>query len=76
MHFRELTICQCVKGVISKLILQVGHAVTHRAWNPTGNDVKVLLDITESIIQAVYLHDQSTDALDRKTPRRMPRMRP
>lgn len=53
-----------------EVILQVGHAAMHRAWNPTSNDVKVLLDITESIIQAVYLHDQSTDALDRKTPRR------
>jgi hypothetical protein len=30
-----------------EIILNVGHAAMHREWNPTGNDVKVLLDITE-----------------------------
>jgi hypothetical protein len=55
------------------VMLDAGHAAIHREWVPTGNDVKVLLDITESIIQAVYLHDQPTNALSRKIPRRKPR---
>ena len=57
-------------------ILNVGDAAMHREWNPPGNDVKVLLDITESIIQVVYLHDKSADALNGRTPPWKPRMRP
>ncbi|HME22075.1 MAG TPA: DUF4145 domain-containing protein [Acetobacteraceae bacterium] len=49
-------------------ILEAGHAAIHREWQPSDQDIITLLDITESVIEAAYLHDQLSNALDRKIP--------
>jgi hypothetical protein len=50
---------------------EAGHAATHRAWEPTTHDISTLLDITKSIIEAVYLHEDRVRDLDRHVPKRL-----
>lgn len=51
-------------------ILEAGHATIHRGWNPTESDISTLLDIAESIVETVYLHDHRVRDLDKKVPKR------
>jgi hypothetical protein len=51
-------------------ILDAGHATIHRGWEPTEKDVNTLLDITESIIATVYLHEDLVRHLDDEVPKR------
>lgn len=53
-------------------ILDAGHATIHRGWEPTNDDIATLLDITESIIESVYLHENRVRALDKNVPKRRP----
>jgi hypothetical protein len=53
-------------------ILDAGHATIHRGWEPTNDDITTLLDITESIIESVYLHENRVRALDKNVPKRRP----
>jgi hypothetical protein len=51
-------------------ILEAGHAVMHRFFLPTQEDLDVLLDVTEVVLQAVFLHlPASTHVADRVPPR-------
>lgn len=49
-------------------ILDAGHAAMHRAYSPHKNDVVTLLDITENIIESVYLHDGKIERLKKNVP--------
>lgn len=51
-------------------ILEVGHATTHRAFEPSRDDVITLVDLTEHIIQTVYLHDAQVAELKKRVPAR------
>jgi len=51
-------------------ILDAGHASIHRGWEPTNQDVNTLLDIVESIVETVYLHEDLVRELDKKVPKR------
>jgi hypothetical protein len=51
-------------------IIEAGHAAVHRGWEPTDDDINTLLDITESIIETVYLHEHRAQELDKRVPRR------
>ncbi|WP_377828808.1 DUF4145 domain-containing protein [Bradyrhizobium lupini] len=52
-------------------ILEAGHAAMHRLFSPTAEDIDVLLDVTEVVLQAVYLHlPSSTNIADRVPPRK------
>lgn len=39
-------------------ILEAGHAAIHRKYRPSTEDIITLIDITEHIIESVYLHDE------------------
>jgi Domain of unknown function (DUF4145) len=68
----------CERGYISlvqrdamKAILEAGHAVTHRLYNPTERDLKTALDIAENIFEAIYLHpEEAAQVADRVPPRK------
>ncbi len=48
-----------------------------REWEPTDTDIVTLLDITESIIETVYLHEWAARDLEKNIPkRRRPDHRP
>jgi len=54
------------------VIIEAGHAAIHRGWKPTDEDVSTLLNITDSLIEIVYLHEDRARDLDKKVPRRQP----
>ena len=54
-------------------ILDVGHASIHRGFRPRREDVITLVDIAESVVQSVYVHDGKVDALKKRVPPRPPR---
>lgn len=54
-------------------VLEAGHAAIHRAFDPTPGDVSDLMDITESVIEAIYVNDHKAAALIRRVPVRLPR---
>jgi len=65
-------------GHISKLqrerlatILDVGHAAIHRAYTPNVTEVVTLLDITEHIVESVFLHEAKIEELKKKVPTRV-----
>jgi DNA-binding PadR family transcriptional regulator len=53
-------------------ILDAGHAAMHRGWEPKGEDIDILLEITESVIQSVYFHEGKASNLERRIPPRRP----
>ncbi|WP_072766900.1 hypothetical protein [Nitrosospira sp. Nsp11] len=62
-------------GHISKLqrqwletILDAGYAAIHRAYAHEVRDVVTLLDITEHIIESVFLHERKIEQLKKKVP--------
>jgi hypothetical protein len=58
---------------ILETVLEAGHAATHRGWIPTSQQILDLLDITESIIENVYLHEVYGRGLEPEIPKRTPR---
>lgn len=51
-------------------ILDAGHATIHRGWKPEACDISTLLDITEGIINTVYIHPDQVEALRKNVPAR------
>jgi hypothetical protein len=54
---------------ILEAALDAGHAATHRAHNPTAEDVNLVFDIVENLIQHLALKKKSAD-LKKHTPKR------
>lgn len=55
------------------IILEAGHAAIHRKFNPIKNEIITVLDITEHIIESVYLHQSKIDQLKKRVPQRAPK---
>lgn len=51
-------------------MLEAGHAATHRGWEPQENDIKTILEITEHLIEDIYIHHDSASKLEKVLPRR------
>lgn len=49
-------------------ILEAGHAAMHRMYAPSEEDVVVVLDIAESIIASIYVHDSLVRGLKQRVP--------
>lgn len=56
-------------GVLDS-ILEAGHAAIHRQWVPTTDDIVTLLEITNNLIESVYLHEDRVRALENNVPKR------
>jgi uncharacterized protein DUF4145 len=54
-------------------IIDAGHAVTHRNFVPSVEDLNTLMDIAEVLIAGIYVHPPNGVALSNKVPRRQPR---
>ena len=48
--------------------LELGHAAIHRNFNPSGDDIRVALEITEGILSSVYVQDGEARALKGRIP--------
>lgn len=51
-------------------ILDAGHAAIHRAFHPSKEDLNILMDITESVVETVYAHEDKTKLLRKRVPPR------
>jgi Domain of unknown function (DUF4145) len=54
-------------------ILDAGHAAIHRTFKPSKKDVITLVDLTEHIVETVYLHEAKVTALKKRVPPRAPK---
>jgi hypothetical protein len=54
-------------------VLGAGHAAIHRSWQPSKEQIETILDITEKLVEEIYLHEPRADRLDRKVPKRPPK---
>lgn len=52
-------------------ILEAGHATIHRTFIPSTKDVITLVDLTEHIVETVYLHEAKVDELKKRVPPRL-----
>jgi Domain of unknown function (DUF4145) len=51
-------------------IIEAGHAVIHRGWQPNAADISLLVDVTETLIKTVYLHEDRARELKERIPKR------
>jgi hypothetical protein len=51
--------------------LEAGHAATHRSFSPTEQDLVILLNITEGILAAIYIHPEQSEFLSKRVPARV-----
>jgi hypothetical protein len=68
--FQEAGYLSLRQAEVLNSLLEAGHAAIHRDWEPTDEDISILLDITETVIETVYLHEMKAEALDRRVPKR------
>jgi len=68
------------KGFISKSqravlepVLDAGHAAIHRAFNPSKEDLVSLIDITENVIESIYVNAKRAKEIQKKVPKRKKR---
>lgn len=58
------------QAVALDTILEAGHAAVHRQWKPKSGDIDTVLEITNTLIESVYLHEESVRNLDKRVPKR------
>ena len=70
----------CKQGYLStkqrerlEVVLDAGHATIHRDYCPNSRELNSILDLCESMIESVYIHDVKTKRLSAKIPPRPPR---
>jgi hypothetical protein len=68
--FKEAGYLSSHQQRILTTIIDAGHATTHRGWRPSIDDLNTLLDVAESIVEQVYLHDKKAARLSKKVPPR------
>ena len=51
-------------------ILEVGHAAIHRGYHPNEDDVLTVVEVTESLVETVYIHPTKTSKLGKRVPKR------
>ena len=72
-EFERLGFVSKVQRQRLEAILEAGHAAMHRGYEPETADVVTLLDITEHIVETVFLHEKPVEKLKGQIP---PRTKP
>jgi len=52
------------------ILIEGGHAAMHRGWKPSKDELGTMLDLSESLIAAIYVHPQRAAAVQAKIPPR------
>jgi len=68
--FKEKGFVSSKQREILAQVLEAGHATMHRAFKPSKHIVGILMDITESVIEATYLNEFRAKGLLGKVPPR------
>ena len=50
-------------------VLEAGHATIHRSFKPNQNDLVALIDITENIIESIYINQLRASEITKTVPR-------
>lgn len=72
-EFEKLGYVSRIQRERLEAILEAGHAAIHRTFKPTKKDVITLVDLTEHIVETVYLHEAKVSALKKSVPPRPPK---
>jgi hypothetical protein len=56
--------------------LELGHAAIHRGYEPSADDVRRALDISEPLLETVYIHEGHAEQLEKTVPKRKPKGSP
>lgn len=51
-------------------VIEAGHATMHRSFKPTTEDVGHLMDVTESVVESVYINAHRALAISKRVPAR------
>lgn len=51
-------------------VIEAGHAAMHRRFKPTARDVGTLMDVTESIVESIYINDHRSRQISKIVPSR------
>jgi len=51
-------------------ILEAGHATMHRKYHPSSDDVVTAVEITESLVETIYVHSDKANKLKERVPKR------
>jgi len=51
-------------------ILEAGHAAIHRAYHPSSEDVLTVIEVTESLVETIYVHPKKANKLKERVPKR------
>jgi hypothetical protein len=57
---------------ILTVVLEIGHATMHRAYEPSDKDLTTCIDIAETVIQSIYVHPGKAAELAKRVPKRKP----
>lgn len=69
-EFEKLGYVSSIQRKRLEAILEAGHAAIHRTFTPNSKDIITLLDLTEHIIETVYLHETKIKELTDRIPMR------
>lgn len=69
-EFEQLGFVSRIQRERLHAILEAGHAAMHRGYEPETDDVVTLLDITEHIVETVFLHERKVATLKQRIPAR------
>jgi hypothetical protein len=56
--------------IVLEPVLEAGHATIHRSFQPSKNDLIHLIDITENIIESIYINEQRAKKIKDRIPTR------
>lgn len=51
-------------------VLEAGHATIHRSYSPATEDIHTCIDITESVVESVYIHPEKANKLEKRIPKK------
>ena len=68
--FQEAGFVSALQREQLETVLEVGHAAIHRGYKPTEEDLATIVDLTEVLVQSIYLHGDKARELKGKIPPR------
>jgi len=68
--FEEQGFVSKSQRTILESVLEAGHATIHRAFSPSRDELVALIDITENVIESIYLNELRAARIAGKVPPR------
>jgi hypothetical protein len=59
-----------IQRTVLETTLELGHASIHRGYVPSRGDITLVLDITENLVEMLYVSNKQADVLRKKIPAR------